>query len=359
MERIFNFSAGPSMLPLPVLEQAQRDLVCYPGAGISVMEMSHRSPAYEDIIHRAEASFREVMQIPDDYAVLFLQGGASMQFAMVPLNLMPEGGCADYAVTGVFANKAAQEARRYGTVNVVTSSKADNYTYIPRITPDMLTPESSYLHITVNNTIFGTTYHQLPETGGKLLVADMSSNIMGEQYNVSDFGLIYAGAQKNMGPSGLTVVIIRKDLLGHARDICPTMLDYQIHADAGSMYNTPPCWSIYMAGLVCDWVKEQGGVYAMEARNCAKAAILYDVLDSSSMFRGAARKEDRSIMNVTFTLPTDELTKKFLREAEANGMTNLKGHRLVGGCRASIYNAMPMEGVEKLAELMRRFEAEN
>ena len=359
MERIFNFSAGPSMLPLPVLEQAQRDLVCYPGAGISVMEMSHRSPAFEDIIQRTEASLRDVMQIPDDYAVLFLQGGASTQFAMVPLNLMPEGGCADYAVTGVFANKAATEARRYGTVHVVTSSKEDHYAYIPRITPDMLTPESSYLHITVNNTIFGTTYHQIPDTGDKILVADMSSNILGEQYNVSDFGLIYAGAQKNMGPSGLTVVIIRKDLMGHARDICPTMLDYKVHADAGSMYNTPPCWSIYMCGLVCDWVKSMGGVAGMEARNRVKAAVLYDVLDHSSMFKGAAAKEDRSFMNVTFTLPTDELTKKFLREAEANGMTNLKGHRLVGGCRASIYNAMPMEGVEKLADLMRRFEAEN
>lgn len=359
MERVYNFSAGPSMLPLPVLERAQRDLVNYPGAGMSVMEMSHRSAAYEDIIHRTEASLRAIMDIPEEYAVLFLQGGASTQFAMVPLNLMAEGGSADYAVTGQFAGKAATEAKKFGTVNVVASSKEDNFTYVPRITADMLTPGASYLHITTNNTIFGTTYPELPEAAGMPLVADMSSNILGQVYDVRDFGLIYAGAQKNMGPSGLTVVIVRKDLLGHAQSIAPTMLDYAIHAKNESMYNTPPCWSIYIAGLVYDWVRDMGGVAELEKLNRKKAGLLYEVLDASKLFHGAARADCRSIMNVTFTLPTEDLTKAFLAETVAAGMTNLKGHRAVGGIRASIYNAMPIEGVEKLADLMRKFEAAN
>nr|MDD6335582.1 3-phosphoserine/phosphohydroxythreonine transaminase [bacterium] len=357
MDRIFNFSAGPSMLPLPVLEKAQRDLINYHGSGMSVMEMSHRSPVYEEIIARAEATLRDIMDIPKEWAVLFLQGGASTQFAMVPLNLMPQGGSADYAQTGMFAAKAAQEAAKFGTINIISSSKADNYTHIPAIGPRDVTPGASYVHITTNNTIFGTTYPTLPETGGVPLVADMSSNILGQVYDVRKFGLIYAGAQKNMGPAGLTVVIIRRDLLGHAQPICPTMLDYKTHADSQSMYNTPPCWSIYVAGLVFEWIKEMGGVAAIEKQNREKAALLYDVLDQSNLFTAAARRDCRSIMNVTFTLPSQQLTDAFLKEAKAAGLVNLKGHRAVGGIRASIYNAMPVEGVQALAALMQRFEA--
>ncbi len=357
MDRVFNFSAGPSMMPVSVLEQAAAEMTCYPGAGCSVMEMSHRSPSFEKIIADAEATLRRVMFIPDDYSVLFLQGGATLQFSMVPMNVAMQGETTNYAVTGQFAKKAWQEAKRWGNAVAVCSSEADTYSYIPKITPDMLSPDAKYLHITGNNTIYGTVYNEIPETGGVPIVCDLSSTILGKQFDVKDFSLIYAGAQKNMGPSGLTVVIVRKDLLERKIDnIVPTMLQYKVHADEGSMYNTPPCYSIYMAGLVFDWVEKTGGVAAMEKRNIEKAGILYEYLDSSALFNGAARKEDRSIMNVTFTLAQPELTDDFIKMAVGRGMINLKGHRSVGGCRASIYNAMPREGIETLVNCMRDFE---
>ncbi len=357
MERVFNFSAGPSMLPLPVLEQVQADLVNYKGAGCSVLEMSHRSRPYEEIIENAEATLRRIMNIPDDYAVLFLQGGASLQFSMVPMNLARRGATMDYALTGQFATKAWQEGKRWGNAVAVCSSKEDKYAYIPKITKEMLSPDAAYLHITGNNTIFGTMYNELPPVGDTPLVCDLSSIILGREFDVRDFALIYAGAQKNMGPAGLTVVIMKKSLLTDDLDeVVPSMLSYKKMADAGSMYNTPPCFAIYVAGLVFQWVEQTGGVAAMEKRNREKAALLYDALDASDLFKGAAAKEDRSIMNATFTLPDDEQTKAFLALCESRGMINLKGHRSVGGCRASIYNAMPREGVERLVETIRDFE---
>ncbi len=358
MERVFNFAAGPSALPLPVLERAQRELLCYPGAGCSVMEMSHRSSAFQEIAAKAEADLRRLMNIPDTYAVLFLQGGASTQFSMVPMNLMEKGGTAAYAETGSFAKKAAAEAKRWGKVVTVASSKDENYSYIPDITADMVPQDAAYLHITGNNTIYGTQYAAFPKVSVPLVV-DLSSSILGRVYDVTECGLIYAGAQKNMGPSGLTVVIVRKDLLGKAGDEVPAMLNYALQADAGSMYNTPPCYSIYIAGLVFDYLLEQGGVPEMERRNAEKSALLYSILDESKFYRGSARADSRSNMNVTFTLPSDELTGAFVKGAAAQGMINLKGHRAVGGVRASIYNAMTLEGVQKLADYMRRFEKEN
>lgn len=358
MERIYNFSAGPSMLPLEVLEEAQKDLVNYKGTGCSVMEMSHRSKPFEAIAANAEATLRRIMHIPEDYAVLFLQGGASLQFSMVPMNLAARGATMDYAITGQFAGKAFEEAKRWGNAVAVTSSKEEKFSHIPAITPDMLDRDAAYLHITGNNTVFGTAYNTLPETGGVPLVADWSSAILGKNIDVARHALIYAGAQKNMGPAGLTVVILKKELLNAELDpIIPTMLRYKVHADAGSMYNTPPCFAIYMAGLVFDWVERQGGVDAMERRNTAKAKRLYDAIDSSSVFRGLAKKEDRSIMNVTFTLPDDAATAEFLKMAQGRGMISLKGYRTVGGCRASIYNGMPDEGVDKLIACMKDYEA--
>ncbi len=358
MNRVFNFSAGPSMLPLSVLEKAQKDLVCYPGAGSSVMEMSHRSRPFEEIIARTEATFRQLMNISDDYAVLFLQGGASLQFSMVPMNLLKRGETADYALTGQFATKAYKEGQKWANAVAVASSKEDTYSYIPKITPDMLSKDAKYLHITGNNTIFGTCYNTLPETGNVPLVCDLSSVILGKEFDVNKFELIYAGAQKNMGPSGLTVVIIKKSLLDNEIDpIVPSMMNYKLMADNDSMYNTPPCFSIYMAGLVYEWVAEQGGVAAMEKKNAAKAAMLYDAIDASSIFNSPVKKEDRSIMNVTFTLPDEDMTKEFLAMTIERGMINLKGHRSVGGCRASIYNAMPVEGIETLVKCIKDFEA--
>lgn len=358
MERVFNFSAGPSMLPLSVLEQAQNDLVCFPGAGCSVMEMSHRSRSFEDIIANAFATLRRIMDIPDDYEILFLQGGASLQFSMIPMNLAKRGGTADYAVTGQFAGKAQSEGKRWlSNANIVSSSKEQTFSFIPKLTPDMLSKDSAFLHITGNNTIFGTMYNEIPKTNGEPLVCDLSSIILGREFNVRDFGLIYAGAQKNMAPAGVTVVIIRKDLIrDDIEDLVPTMLRYKTFADSGSMYNTPPCFSIYMASLVFDWVEKTGGIKAMEQRNRAKAGMLYDALDKSEMFSGAASKEDRSIMNVTFTLPDADLTSAFLKLTSERNMINLKGHRSVGGCRASIYNAMPAEGIEALVKCMNDFE---
>jgi phosphoserine aminotransferase len=357
MDRVYNFSAGPSMLPLPVLEQAQRDLVCYPGAGCSVMEMSHRSHAYEAIIARAEETLRKLMQIPEDYAVLFLQGGASLQFSMVPMNLVKRGGTADYAVTGVFAKKAFAEAKRWCCANAVSDGSLSGYTTIPDLTPDMLSPDASYLHITGNNTIYGTAYRTEPETNGIPLVADWSSAILSRVIDVNKYTLIYAGAQKNMGIAGVTVVIVKKSAIPDEIDsVVPSMLQYKVMAETGSMYNTPPAFAIYVAGLVFQWVLDQGGVPALEKHNAEKAAILYSALDESKLFRPVAAKEFRSNMNVTFTLPDEKLTADFLRMAEERGLINIKGHRAVGGCRASIYNAMPTEGVVKLVECMRDFE---
>ena len=358
MDRVYNFSAGPSMLPFPVLEQAQKDLISYPGAGCSVMEMSHRSRSFEEIIAQAEASLRRLMKIGDDYAVLFLQGGASLQFSMVPMNLASQGDTMDYAVTGQFSKKAYEEGKRWGNAVCVASSKDKNFTYLPSITPDILSKDARFLHITVNNTIYGSCFNTLPQTGGIPLVGDMSSIITGKEYNVNDFALIYAGAQKNMAPSGVTVVIIRKDFLSDSVDsLVPTMLNYKAMADGESMYNTPPCWPIYIAGLVYNWIESIGGVAAMEKQNAEKASLLYETLDRSAIFNNPVRKEDRSIMNVIFTLPDEDMTKEFIKMAEARGMINLKGHRSVGGCRASIYNAMPYEGVQALVDCIGDFES--
>ncbi|MDD3243992.1 MAG: 3-phosphoserine/phosphohydroxythreonine transaminase [Eubacteriales bacterium] len=357
MSRVYNFSAGPSMLPESVLREAQASLPDYQGLGFGVMEMSHRSKPFQDIVQRAEASLRSLMNISDAYAVLFVQGGASTQFAAVPLNLMNGSQSADYIDTGSFAGKAAAEAKKYGTVNVVASSKADHYTHLPVITPDLFHADADYVHITTNNTIYGTQYTTLPDTGKVPLVADMSSNILGKEYDVDQFGLIYAGAQKNIGPAGVTVVIVRKDLLGKAQAICPTMLDYAVQAKDGSLYNTPCCWSIYVAGLVFDWLLAFGGVKAIQQQNEAKAKAVYDYLDNSKLFRGVAAKADRSIMNATFVLTKDELTDEFVKFALSRGLANLKGHRSVGGIRASMYNALPLEGAQALVACMKEFEA--
>ncbi|MBQ8539839.1 MAG: 3-phosphoserine/phosphohydroxythreonine transaminase [Clostridia bacterium] len=358
MERVYNFSAGPSMLPLPVLEEAQRDMTNYKGTGMSVMEMSHRSKDYEGIIYGAEALIRELMNIPENYEVMFLQGGASTQFAMVPLNLF-KNGKADYVVTGQWAKKAAQEAGKFGTANIVASSADKTFSYIPKLDKSTFTPDADYFHITHNNTIYGTKWNTLPEVGNVPLVADISSDIMSEEMDVTKFGLLYAGAQKNVGPAGLTIAIMRKDLIGDSMNICPTMLSYKTHADGKSMYNTPPCYSIYISKLVFEWVKSMGGVKEIEKLNRAKAAVLYDFLDSSSMFKGTVVKEDRSLMNVPFITGNEELDKKFVQEAKEAGFVNLKGHRTVGGMRASIYNAMPIEGVRSLVNFMETFEKNN
>ena len=359
MARVYNFSAGPSVLPESVLQQAAAEMLDYQGSGQSVMEMSHRSKTYDAIIKSCEQLLREVMQIPDNYKVLFLQGGASTQFAMIPLNLMNGSGKADFVITGQWANKAYQEASRYGQANAVASSKDKTFSYIPKLDPATFTPDADYFHICMNNTIYGTKYNTLPETGNVPLVADISSCILSEPIDVSRFGMLYAGAQKNMAPAGLTVVIVREDLIGKARDITPTMLNYQIHADNDSMYNTPPCYTIYICKLVLEWVKEMGGLEAMKKRNEEKAAVLYDFLDNSKMFRGTVVKEDRSLMNVPFVTGNEELDAKFVKEAAAAGFVNLKGHRSVGGMRASIYNAMPIEGVKALVAFMEQFEKDN
>ena len=358
MNRVFNFSAGPSMLPLPVLEQCAQEMTNYNGSGMSVMEMSHRSAVYDEIIKEAEKNLRLLMNIPDNYKVLFLQGGASTQFAAVPLNLM-KNGKADYVVSGQFSKKAYEEAQKYGDAKCIASSKDRTFAYIPKITPDMVREDADYVHVCYNNTIFGTKYPEIPNVGDKVLVADMSSCIISEPIDVTKFGVIYAGAQKNMAPAGLTVVIVREDLLGNARDYTPTMLNWQTMADNDSMYNTPPCYAIYVAGLVYKWILGLGGLEAMKKINEEKAALLYDFLDNSELFKPGADKEYRSMMNVTFVTGDEELDKKFCKEADAAGFKNLKGHRSVGGMRASIYNAMPTEGVKALVEFMEKFEAEN
>ena len=353
--RVFNFSPGPSMLSEDVLRRAAREMLDYEGSGQSVMEMSHRSPVFEKILHEAESLLRELMGIPDSYRVLFLQGGAWLQFAMVPLNLLPEGGGADYIETGVWAEKAAEEAQKYGRITRSASSKDKNYSYIPAL-PEVPSG-AAYRHITTNNTIFGTRFAAIPPAEAVPLVADMSSNILSEPVDVSRFGLIYAGAQKNLGPAGTTIVIIREDLLGRHRPSAPTMLRYDIHAENKSLFNTPPCYGIYIVKLVLEEIKSRGGLAAVYERNREKAGLLYDFLDGSRIFRPTAEKKDRSLMNIPCVLPTEELMRDFLKEAEAAGCVNLAGHRLVGGLRASIYNAMPREGVEKLISVMKDFEA--
>ncbi len=360
MARVYNFSAGPSMLPEAVLNKAAAEMLDYEGSGQSVMEMSHRSKVYQSIIDTTEALLREIMNIPENYKVLFLQGGASSQFAMVPLNLMTGSGKADYVVTGQWAKKAYKEAARYGNVNVVASSEDKTFSYIPKLDKSTFTPDADYFHICMNNTIYGTVYHELPDTGDVPLVADISSCVLSRPIDVSKFGVLYAGAQKNMAPSGVTVVIIREDLIGKAMDITPTMFNYQTHADNGSMFNTPPCYTIYVMKLVLEWIKNEiGGLDKMQEINEKKAKLLYDFLDNSKLFKGTVVPEDRSLMNIPFVTGSDELDAKFVKESTAAGFVNLKGHRSVGGMRASIYNAMPLEGVEKLVAFMQKFEEEN
>ena len=360
MSRVYNFSAGPSMLPEKVLKIAAEEMLDYKGSGQSVMEMSHRSKTYQQIFDETEALLREVMNIPDNYKVLFLQGGASTQFAMIPLNLMNKNNKADFVVTGQWAKKAYKEAARYGTANVVASSEDKTFSYIPKLDKATFTPDADFFHICVNNTIYGTKWNSLPETGDVPLIGDISSCILSEPIDVTKFGMLYAGAQKNMAPAGVTIVIIREDLIGNAMDFTPTMLNYSTHSENGSMFNTPPCYCIYIAKLVLEWIKNDvGGLEKMKELNEKKARLLYDFLDSSEMFRGTVVAEDRSLMNVPFVTGNDELDAKFVKEATAAGFVNLKGHRSVGGMRASIYNAMPIEGVEKLVDFMKAFEAAN
>ena len=351
------------MLPLEVLERAQKELLCYGDSGMSVMEMSHRTPEFEDILHSAEESLRKLMNIPANYKVLFLQGGASTQFASVPLNLLSSHKCADYIVSGQFSKKAATEAKKYGDIVIAASSAGAQPTFstIPETTRSSFRPDADYVHICYNNTIYGTKFHYIPDTGNIPLVADMSSFILSEPIDVTKFGLIYAGAQKNVAPAGLTIVIVRSDLIGNARPDTPAMLDYQLMAENDSMYNTPPCWSIYMAKLVFDWILSIGGLEEMKRRNEKKASLLYDYLDGpgQSYYTATVDKKCRSMMNVVFVTGDAELDKKFAKEASAAGLKNLKGHRSVGGMRASIYNAMPYEGVEALVAFMKKFAEDN
>ena len=356
MNRVYNFSAGPSMLPMPVLERAAAEMVCYGESGMSVMEMSHRSADYEPIIYGAEKLLRQLMNVPENYKILFLQGGASTQFAAIPLNLIGRTGKADYIVSGQFSGKAFKEAQKYGDVVEVATSKADNFTYVPHVERSAFRPDASYVHICYNNTIYGTKFDYIPDTGDIPLVADMSSCILSEPVDVSKFGVIYAGAQKNMAPAGLTVVIVREDLLGGALPITPAMLDWKIAADNDSMYNTPPCYTIYIAKLVYEYLLSIGGLEAMKVINERKAKALYDYLDSQDFYKAPVVPASRSMMNVTFVTGDADLDKKFASEAAAAGLKNLKGHRSVGGMRASIYNAMPKESVAELIDVMKEYE---
>lgn len=347
------------MLPEEVLKKAAAEMLDYQGSGQSVMEMSHRSKWFDAIIKEAESLMREIMNVPENYKVLFLQGGASTQFSAIPMNLMTGSGKADYVVTGQFSNKAYKEAIKYGDVAEAASSKDGNFSYIPKLGKDAFREDADYVYICHNNTIYGTKYPEIPDTGDIPLVADISSSFLSEPMDVSKFGMLFGGAQKNVAPAGLTIVIVREDLLGKAMPLTPTMLDLKAMADGESMYNTPPCYSIYMCKLVLEWIKSLGGLEAMKERNEKKAKILYDYIDSSKMFTATAQKECRSLMNVTFVTESDDLNKKFVSEAEKAGFVNLKGHRSVGGMRASIYNAMPIEGIEKLVEFMKEFESAN
>lgn len=359
MSRVYNFSAGPAVLPEEVLKEAADEMLDYNGTGMSVMEMSHRSKAYDEIIKTAEQDLRDLMNIPDNYKVLFLQGGASQQFAMIPMNLM-KNKVADYIVTGQWAKKAWQEAKKYGTANKIASSEDKTFSYIPDCSDLPIDENADYVYICENNTIYGTKYKKLPNTKGKTLVADVSSCFLSEPVDVSKYGIIYGGVQKNVGPAGVVIVIIREDLI--TEDVLPgtpTMLTFKTHSDADSLYNTPPAYGIYICGKVFKWLKKMGGLSVMKERNEKKAKILYDFLDESKLFKGTVVKEDRSLMNVPFVTGSDELDAKFVKEAKAAGFESLKGHRSVGGMRASIYNAMPIEGVEKLVEFMKKFEKEN
>ena len=359
MSRVYNFSAGPAVLPESVLQSAAAEMMDYEGSGMSVMEMSHRSKTYQKIIDTAEADLRELMGIPDNYKVLFLQGGASQQFAMIPMNLM-KNRVADYIITGQWAKKAWQEGAIYGQANAVASSADKTFSYIPDCSDLPISENADYVYICENNTIYGTKFWQLPDTKGKPLVADVSSCFLSEPVDVSKYGMIYGGVQKNIGPAGAVIAIIREDLITEdTLPGTPTMLKYHIHRDNGSMYNTPPAYGIYICGKVFKWLKEQGGLEAMAEYNKKKAAVLYDFLDSSEMFRGTVVKKDRSLMNVPFVTDSEELNAAFIKEATAAGFVNLKGHRTVGGMRASIYNAMPIEGVEKLVAFMEAFERRN
>lgn len=359
MGRVYNFSAGPAVLPEEVLKEAAEEMLDYRGTGMSVMEMSHRSKAYEAIINDAEQDLRDLMNIPDNYKVLFLQGGASQQFAMIPMNLM-KNKVADYIITGQWAKKAYQEAKIYGQANAIASSADKTFSYIPDCSDLPVSEDADYVYICENNTIYGTKFKKLPNTKGKTLVADVSSCFLSEPVDVTKYGLIYGGVQKNVGPAGVVIVIIREDLITEdTLPGTPTMLKYKIHADNQSLYNTPPAYGIYICGKVFKWLKKLGGLSAMKELNEKKAAVLYDFLDQSKLFKGTVAKEDRSLMNVPFVTGNEELDAKFVREAKAAGFENLKGHRSVGGMRASIYNAMPIEGVEKLVEFMKKFEEEN
>ncbi len=359
MSRVYNFSAGPAVLPEEVLKEAQEEMLDYRGCGMSVMEMSHRSTMFDNIIQEAEADLRELLNIPEDYKVLFLQGGASLQFAQIPMNLM-KNRVADYIVTGQWAKKAWQEAQKFGTANKIASSEDKTYSYIPDCSDLPISPDADYVYICENNTIYGTKYKTLPNTKGKLLVADVSSCFLSEPMDVTKYGIVYGGVQKNIGPAGMVISIIRQDLI--TDDVLPgtpTMMKFKTQADAGSLYNTPNCWCIYICGKVFKWLKKMGGLAAMKERNEKKAKLLYDFLDSSSLFHGTVVKEDRSLMNVPFVTGDKEMDAKFVKAASEAGFENLKGHRTVGGMRASIYNAMPTEGVEALVEFMKKFEEEN
>lgn len=360
MDRVYNFSAGPSVLPVEVLEKASKQMLNYNGSGQSVMEMSHRSKLFTDIIEESERLLRSIMDIPENYKVLFLQGGASSQFAMVPLNLMNKNNKADFVITGQWANKAYKEASRYGNTRIIASSKDKTFSYIPKLNEDEFTKDADYFHICLNNTIYGTKFYTLPNTGSVPLVADVSSCILSEPIDISKFGVLYAGAQKNMGPAGLTVVIIREDLIGNAFEFTPTMFNYKTHVEAKSLFNTPPCYCIYILGLVLKWIRDNiGSLDNMKKINEEKAALIYDFLDSSKIFKATVNKEDRSIMNIPFITGNAELDAKFVREAQSNNIVNIKGHRSVGGMRASIYNAMPIDGVKALVGFMEKFEKEN
>ncbi len=359
MNRIFNFSAGPAVLPVPVLEEAQRNLVELPGVGMSVLEISHRSKTFEDMLARTEADVRTLGKVPANYKVLFLQGGASMQFSMVPLNLLTPGATADYIVTGAWAQKAVKEAQRVGTVNIAATTESDNFSRLPQPEEIKLTPGAAYVHLTTNNTLFGTEWPSEPAVGDAPLVADTSSDMFSRPIDVSKYGLLYAGAQKNLGPSGVTLVIIREDLLARSQKSLHTMLNYAVHAENGSMYNTPPCFGIYLMGLVMKWGLAQGGLDAINAVNQRKADKLYAEIDRSGFYRGTADKAGRSRMNITFRLPSEDLEKVFVKESTAAGLDGLKGHRSVGGMRASIYNAFPEAGLDALVAFMQEFEKNN
>ncbi len=359
VHRIYNFSAGPAVLPLPVLEEAQRDLVALPGVGMSVMEISHRSKTFEDILARAVADMRELAGIPDHYKVLFLQGGASMQFSMVPMNLLTPGATADYIVTGDWGKKAVKEAKKVGTVKIAATTESGNFTRVPKPGELQFTPGAAYVHMTSNETIHGNEWFYVPDVGATPLVCDMSSDVLSRPIDIAKYGLIYAGAQKNLGPSGVTVVIVREDLLARSTDTLPAMMNYRIEAENGSMYNTPPAFGIYILGLVLKWLKGVGGLTAIDAINERKARALYAELDRSGFWKPHADKDCRSRMNVTFRLATEDLEKKFAKEATAAGLDGLKGHRSVGGIRASIYNAFPEDGVTALVQFMKEFEKKN